>query len=968
MSHHDHRLKYRQAGQAFIAQVIALVLTMGSSWSGTAGADEPNVRIDPEPLFLPVNERELFPMGARTGLSDLAISIPLGLVAGIKDEHLEAGTLRLRTPHWSPDLATPARLQLIFANPAVNYNYDGRGVLREVLTPTMKMVVEPKSAQAYDLVFGHRDQPRAYMKVGISIPGENRLLLTETNHSDAQQPPRTKATEFVYEPLATGRLWKLGWGVDPNQGGMNTCASWSLQEQTFLPDAQRMERRAVLEPDGTITFEELRHYRQLGDDEDGPEEIEKRVIDPQGAQLTYTWTYYENNKLGVDVDKVKFYQSPTGYWEHYFYDEMGELKKTIMQYQGQPYDGSDLEKLEINNIVHVKQKVRDMNLQRPGYPAVQVIRRRTIVQGQVVKSSYELSQWLPLNQPQAMSETWVIESPEPNPEKPFGSMTAFLTSLVADPKHLGLPVTKKYRDTRPDINAADARIEHPDGQVTFHEFTAFKNECITRYSRGKTNAAGDTIVQGVRMSEGYDPVHGHPAWRMIETIDPVATQGQWKVQALTQHQEYDDYHRVVTTAHYVHDQAQLEVDQAGQGKPLRSITRAYDNSGLSSITDQQGRKSTYEYDSINRSIREQQPDGIVIRRRYDASDRVIHYEEIAPEQTTGEIWRTWYDRAGRVIQRQEPNGNDSFRRYRLIKPDGTTFDQQRDRGRRFFEVRYYPKDSTSGPVAVIWADNESRALRTWMGQSTSNWSIQKPPIGDEPLTELSRNTYHYDPLGRLCEVRHYHSLIGLRLDQNGEQGSHYFAQRWVFDALGRRVRHADESGVITAWVYDRAVQVTSLWRGSSDHGATLNAPDGSNRTHRDSAHVEGNNMQMVRKFEPSFTVDRQALWDLLLLRTTSEAALSQTRHTQPDFIYHNHLRTFWVRPALQHGPWVRQRFDEDHRLAQLTLYPNGDENQPLAQTDYLYDAQGKMITLRVYQLNDEGKLTDQFVEKQVTQQ
>src|SRR5262249_31115309 len=93
---------------------------------------------------------------------------------------------------------------------------------------------------------------------------------------------------------------------------------------------QRVETAIVYNPSNSIVSKVVNTYQAFPW---GEEQI-KQVVDPNGAALTTTWSYYTNSVTdAVSYMHLKEMVRPNGYWERYEYDSMERETKRVSQFQ-----------------------------------------------------------------------------------------------------------------------------------------------------------------------------------------------------------------------------------------------------------------------------------------------------------------------------------------------------------------------------------------------------------------------------------------------------------------------------------------------------------------------------------------------------------------------------------------------------------------------------------------------------------
>lgn len=252
-----------------------------------------------------------------------------------------------------------------------------------------------------------------------------------------------------------------------------------------------------------------------------------------------------------------------------------------------------------------------------------------------------------------------------------------------------------------------------------------------------------------------------------------------------------------------------------------------------------------------------------------------------------------------------------------------------DYNQAVFERRVYPHDADSGPVQVVWEDIEGRTIRSCTAVLTSgtDWA-GNTPTGTEALSEVNRTTNHYDSRGRLSEVRSYHSLDGLDMDDEGTEGTHYTTTRYLaYDQQDRPLRTQTSDGTITATVYDRAGRAIEQWQGTDDTGATRTDPGAGSSdlekvSEREYDHLTG----LMNK--------------LITLKATGDTET----YREILYEYDQLRRQIGVKPEGE--PWQHRELDTAGRVTETVTYRSS--GSPTTVTDVLaksaveYDVAGRV--------------------------
>lgn len=130
----------------------------------------------------------------------------------------------------------------------------------------------------------------------------------------------TARYDYTYTPASSA------WALTTSDGSGNSGRSESL-EKVDLGDGNRQETTTVSNGDGaTLVYKERRTYATVVRDGASIEAMTSKQVDPDGANLTTTWTYYTTGDDDEDharSGRIKSVQNPDGSWVMYDYDWQG---------------------------------------------------------------------------------------------------------------------------------------------------------------------------------------------------------------------------------------------------------------------------------------------------------------------------------------------------------------------------------------------------------------------------------------------------------------------------------------------------------------------------------------------------------------------------------------------------------------------------------------------------------------------
>ncbi len=889
---------------------------------------------------------------------EFELDVNLGMQSGSNGPY-GAGRVRLSASSFSSALTDPASLELIsgleYLTTKVTRNAT-TGVLEEVDGSYSDLKVATITG-GFALEFRTNGAPgtdEPYALIEVTSPGADRLLVVKSEGvGGATAPTVTETWEFVYSSVSGVDSWEMARGVDATNGGVATADSREKVERETLGNGDIQITRAVMEADGTVVSEDERTYRAVG----GEERVVEYVIDPSGAALTRTWTYYGDGD-GVTSSEahygyLKSYVSETGYWEHYLYNTEGEMEKLIRQHGSNDYLPANLTTLESNNQAVIRTEHEDLDLDRTGYPAqVTAVEMQEVVQGTVERTSYEII-WPEPDSDVVTDwylENWAVACAEADPAATnhSGDVEAYLDALATDvlagttvPER----VTRTYRHQRGNQIYANRlyQVIAPDGRLTQYEYPTIRQR--VRYS-GYPGAWRQTTTD-------LDS-QGQTESTLVEysTDSDLATATWFEVSEVV-HSNKDSKNRYQTTSY-----------SFGGDPAAYTTSMTYGCCGVEDRTDREGVVASFVYDDLKRTIASTRFDGdtngfeITTYTTYDAAGRVETVVQ-DPTDVTGSITtRTMtYDLAGRTTSVEDALGNMMFYTYRDVETDGDAYVS----GARYHERRVYPHDKASGPIQVTWTDSHGRVVRQFVATTTAaDWN-GSAPTGSEALTEQGRSVAVYDWAGRQTAARVYHTLPGIA--QAGSS-SDYYESTFEYDVLGRQVRSEDASGNVSISIYDDETgRMIQQWVGTDSTGWTTSDPSNGG--------AGGNNMVMVSQMY--YDTNRDGTGDLRDYATRVETLKPlATLGTVDDY---THLDTdrlldangMTVRTMPEVGPWSEQVSDHQGRMLESSAIKNGNTTFDwyLSQTTYQYDSSKpwRMIATRQQEVNPAtGALVGNYIE------
>jgi RHS repeat-associated protein len=260
-------------------------------------------------------QRDRFRPRANAGFDSEGIFVQFAL--GTHADGKSAGAIELRAKEPGPSLATPKALHYAISASDIEVIQDPNdpATLRQILTPQLLANIETIGTY-YEIGFyshanvGAKDQNGLYTFTGTAF----KSWVVENTVAD---PYELDVTEYVdgsprvgYDYVSQGGAdWDL-MRVDPNSGSavLQTESVW------WVTAGQEKDRYyTVADASNQEVYRELGHFASVDWGSGSPYwyPVERRV-DPNGENLTTSWTYDANNGFALQSE-----QRPDGSWTWY---------------------------------------------------------------------------------------------------------------------------------------------------------------------------------------------------------------------------------------------------------------------------------------------------------------------------------------------------------------------------------------------------------------------------------------------------------------------------------------------------------------------------------------------------------------------------------------------------------------------------------------------------------------------------
>ena len=266
---------------------------------------------------------------------------------GEDTEGYGVGNLRVEESNLTSDSASPRRLKYDGGfNAQVEVIKDDQGGVRQVKAPEAFADVVILDAESYEIRFYDPSEvdiepeieiisagdpvenPDTYVEIEVPtglyvVTGGVPFAVWKVEQPSATQLKISQTTgsnsdSYLFEQ--DGDIWTLDRGNGGQTEELSTSmyqdqGVWYREKTVILKDANGTPSHKVWTKEQFFAF--------------GLRPVEQ-VIDPEGAALSTTWTYYTNEQAdGGSFAQVKQVINPDETWERYEYDSEGRISKTV---------------------------------------------------------------------------------------------------------------------------------------------------------------------------------------------------------------------------------------------------------------------------------------------------------------------------------------------------------------------------------------------------------------------------------------------------------------------------------------------------------------------------------------------------------------------------------------------------------------------------------------------------------------
>lgn len=498
-----------------------------------------------------------------------------GETAGQVSFDIEKPSASNATPNVLATAATEGQSQIIRTSD---------GVLRQVLAPQALADIVVLSDFAYDIRFYHREQVGAEPDptTGLySVSGDPYTIGTIENPNASSDDVNTlRITETTASSSSVDEFLWSGDNAEilelSSGGGLRRESRSSVTDPVTN---DRVETFIVTNLDNSVAYKAVTTFHVFPW---GEEPIQK-VVDPDGAALTTTWSYYED-AASSGYRHVQQVVQPTGYWERYEYDQFGRTTKLVAQYLD-----------AIPGALETESRVTTTTY-GDADPAVTVVEK---LLGQEVSRRYIINR--------------------PGETREIQAHTA--GAAWDDPSNL-VTITKTYLGT--EFEGDLQSVTQPNGTMSFYTYSrdgAGNKTAVVE--TGEPNTEGTAIVAGTRT---------------VTVTDPTGN--------VRSEITYDIAAGLLVTSATTTQQDELGRPTRVEYNDGTFTTTTYGCCGVGSTTDREGITTTLGYDALKR-VTSTSRAGITTLTAYDAEGRALSAIRQGSDQSQILLNSATYDASGR---------------------------------------------------------------------------------------------------------------------------------------------------------------------------------------------------------------------------------------------------------------------------------------------------------------------------------
>ncbi|MES2982818.1 MAG: RHS repeat-associated core domain-containing protein [Verrucomicrobiota bacterium] len=495
----------------------------------------------------------------------------------------------------------------------------------------------------------------------------------------------------------------------------------------------------------------------------------KQVIDPTGAALTSTWSYYQPGDAtgpGGSTDglgRLKQHTSYDGSTEFHTYTLHGQT--TISAYAGDPAG---------------KTTTSSWN------PTTRTMTETTSVGGNIISKSTVT----------------------------YGTTTT--TSVQYTSASGTLTTVTHFKPSGEDFGGKPIRTLYPDGTLTTYAYTRNAGGGFTTVTQTGATTNGTTVSKGMR-SISTTNSRGTTILSKTEAIGYGAANGL--VYNLTAVTSIDNLGRALTTAYHP-TSATVTGEVASASSPAWTTTKVYSCCGVASETDMYGVTTYHAYDHLQRQIKSNRL-GVTTETHYNGLTTETHrYAETVSASLSPALQGTSATRVSKSVSNITGTLQESWSPHPTSPTAGALIKSSTT------STTYQPATGLSSRSVTTTADNFSQTTDSFLdGRTASTYGDLSPAMVYEysvnTTGEVSSQSYLNTENLKLETTSTQSDWAGRTLRMDYMDGA--FATMG-YNNKGQMVKSTDPDGVVTLMAYntngEQTINAIDLNRdGDVDYGS-----------------------------------------------------------------------------------------------------------------------------------------------------
>ena len=363
-------------------------------------------------------------------------------------------------------------------------------------------------------------------------------------------------------------------------------------------------------------------------------------------------------------------------------------------------------------------------------------------------------------------------------------------------------IDKKGNSTKYNYNCLNQLTDVEDalGHITYYTYDEAGNKTTTTDAVGNIHAYQyNSMNQLINETDGK----GNTKYYWYDGIGKISAESNWKSIYIRKQYYYDELNRLKET-----------VDQEAGDEHY-----SYDFVGnLKSYKDKNNNETKYDYDDLNRKVKEYYPADYtipenIVTNKYDALGNLIR-----KENTLGTVDLFEYDELGQLLSstQQKSDGSEAIK-------TSTTYDENGNKltvtdGNNVTTTNTYDELDRLKTSQLTVKNQDVRSsihTTTYCYDHNGNLGTETNEIKSGTNTVSNTYTYHYDELNRLIDKLDPYNKVIQKLEyyDNGTQSKSYDAlnnlNQYFYDKNNRLIKTIDPEGHEISQDYDEEGNVST---------------------------------------------------------------------------------------------------------------------------------------------------------------